>query len=229
MDKIRVAVCDDQQTICQYYKNIIDNTENMEFVGKAYTSVECLKMVEDVRPDVLLLDLQLEYHEAGFAIAPRIKEISPRTKILMLTMHGEYTNLLNAKSLNIDSFMEKDFSDEELANCIENLFRASDSILQKQFNEKLIEGGIKLAKENQSLLFYVTIMKSLTKAEIEILHDLCNNMSYEQISKKRFVTENTVRSQIVRIVSKTKSTTSESLSKQQTNYKYSNYLILNRG
>lgn len=205
MQKIKVAVCDDQQTICQYYKNIIDNTPNMEFVGKAYTSLECLKMVEQTKPNVLLLDLQLEYHEAGFEITPKIKQISPKTKILMLTMHGEYTNLLNAKSLQIDCFMQKDFSDEELVETIENLFSASNSFLQEQFNQKLIEGGIKLAEENKSLLYYMTIMKSLTKAEIEILHDLCDDMSYEEISKKRFVTENTVRSQIVRIVRKTKS------------------------
>ena len=177
----------------------------MEFVGKSYTSVECLKMIEETKPDVLLLDLQLEYHEAGFEITPKIKEISPDTKILMLTMHGQYINLLNAKSLEIDFFMEKDFSDEELVECIENLFASSDTILKEQFNKKLIEGGIKIAEYNKSLLYCMTLLKSLTKAEIEILHDLCDNLTYEQISKKRFVTENTVRSQIVRMVRKTNS------------------------
>ena len=46
------------------------------------------------------------------------------------------------------------------------------------------------------------MLKNLTKSEIEVLKDLCDGLSYRQISEKRFVTENTVRSQIVRMSQK---------------------------
>ena len=69
---------------------------------------------------------------------------------------------------------------------------------------RLLSSGISLSNENKSLLFLLNVLKNLTKSEIEVLSDLCKGLSYSEISQKRFVTENTVRSQIVRMVSKIK-------------------------
>lgn len=201
MSKITVAVCDDEITIRKYYQNVIENDEDLEFAGSASNISECKALLADVKPDILLLDLQLEHYEAGFMILSAAGTISPKTKIIILTMHDTDTNLFRSLENGASYFLTKTISDTELVSCIKSRYYCVEHEKSKLEN-RILEGGINLTNENKSLLYFITMLKNLTKSEIEVLKDLCDGLSYRQISEKRFVTENTVRSQIVRMSQK---------------------------
>ena len=82
-DKIRVAICDDAQYLCQGFKTQLSKEERFEIVGMANSAAECTNMVENVCPDVLLLDIRMETDHAGIDAIAGIQDASPNTKIIM--------------------------------------------------------------------------------------------------------------------------------------------------
>lgn len=198
MDKIRVAVCDDEITICHYYQNILKNTEDIEFIGCSLNVADCLSLVKQHSPDILLLDLQIDYQDAGFKVLNEVKTISPETKVIMLTMYDTESNFLSSLEQGADYFLGKTVSAEEIVSTIKKIYSTSKKY-DDSMTERLLSYGTELSRKNDSLMYLITVLSTLTRSEIEILRDLCDGLSYRQISKKRFVTENTVRSQISRI------------------------------
>ena len=203
MNRIRVAVCDDELTICKYYQNVIEKDDELEFVGKSTNIPECKALLESAKPDILLLDLQLEYSEAGFKILSIVPAVSPETKVIMLTMYDSDENFFTALENGADYFLNKTITSKQLVESIKKRYN-NHSDFDDYLENRLLSSGISLSNENKSLLFLLNVLKNLTKSEIEVLSDLCKGLSYSEISQKRFVTENTVRSQIVRMVSKIK-------------------------
>lgn len=203
VDKIKVAVCDDELTICRYYQNVIEKDDELEFVGKASNIPECKALLESTKPDILLLDLQMEYSEAGFKVLSIVPDVSPETKVIILTMYDSDANFFTALEKGADYFLNKTITSNQLTDSIKKRYN-NRSEFDDYMENRLLSSGISLSNENRSLLYFLNILKNLTKSEIEVLSDLCDGLSYSEISKKRFVTENTVRSQIVRMVSKMK-------------------------
>ncbi len=203
VNRIRVAVCDDELTICKYYQNVIEKDDELEFVGKSTNIPECKALLESAKPDILLLDLQLEYSEAGFKILSIVPAVSPETKVIMLTMYDSDENFFTALENGADYFLNKTITSKQLVESIKKRYN-NHSDFDDYLENRLLSSGISLSNENKSLLFLLNVLKNLTKSEIEVLSDLCKGLSYSEISQKRFVTENTVRSQIVRMVSKIK-------------------------
>lgn len=198
MDKIKVIVCDDEITICQYYQNILQTTEDIDFAGSALTVADCIELVKNTLPDVLLLDLQIDYQEAGFKVLEGVKKISRKTKVIMLTMYDTESNFFASMENGADYFLGKTTSPEDIVSAIRRIHSAEEKY-DDYITERLLSYSTDLSKKNDSLMYLIAILSKLTKSEVEILRDLCSGLNYKQIAKKRFVTENTVRSQVTRI------------------------------
>lgn len=198
MDKIKVMVCDDEITICQYYQNILETTEDIEFIGSTTNVTDCIELVKTTPPDVLLLDLQIGYQNAGFKVLSEVKKISRKTKVIMLTMYDTESNFFASMENGADYFLGKTTSSEDIVSAIRRIHSAEEKY-DDYITERLLSYSTDLSKKNDSLMYLIAILSKLTKSEVEILRDLCNGLSYKQIAKKRFVTENTVRSQVTRI------------------------------
>lgn len=198
MDKIKVIVCDDEITICQYYQNILESTEDIEFAGSAINVTDCIELIKNTMPDVLLLDLQIGYQEAGFKVLGEVKKISRKTKVIMLTMYDTESNFFASIENGADYFLGKTTSSDDIVSAIRRIYSAEEKY-DDYITERLLSYSTDLSKKNDSLMYLIAILSKLTKSEVEILRDLCNGFNYKQIAKKRFVTENTVRSQVTRI------------------------------
>ena len=141
--------------------------------------------------------------EAGFKILSIVPAVSPETKVIMLTMYDSDENFFTALENGADYFLNKTITSKQLVESIKKRYN-NHSDFDDYLENRLLSSSISLSNENKSLLFLLNVLKNLTKSEIEVLSDLCKGLSYSEISQKRFVTENTVRSQIVRMVSKIK-------------------------
>ena len=64
--KINVVICDDMEQIREYFQNIVDSTDDMQCVGTCATAKEGLEIAERVRPDVILMDIQMESGEGHY-------------------------------------------------------------------------------------------------------------------------------------------------------------------
>ena len=96
MENIRVAICDDMDSVCEGYRMYIEREKDMECIGIANSSADCLKLVENMHPDVLLLDIYIENEMSGITLLPKVKAISPDTKVVMMTSYSNSQYVFHA-------------------------------------------------------------------------------------------------------------------------------------
>lgn len=153
------------------------------------------------KPDVLLLDIQLETYDSGIKLIEPIKSISPKLKIIMLTVHKESDLVFNAFTLGACAYHLKSDSIQSIVTTIRNSYDSSIA-LQTGIADIFMEKCRDIMSENHSLLYTLDTISKLTNSELQILFDLNNNLSYTDIAHKRFVEANTVRSQVSRLLKK---------------------------
>lgn len=200
--KIRVCICDDLKALCLYFKNAFLEIDDIEFVGIAHNSKDCLKLVKDVNPDILLLDIQLEAFDSGINIIPKIKQLCPDLKIIMLTIHKESDKIYKAFTYGAYGYQLKSAPFEEILKAIRDAYHNNTIAMPHEISELFINECNKINSQNASLLYMLNIATKLTVSELGILKDISLGLSYKNIAEKRFVEEITVRSQISRLLKK---------------------------
>lgn len=88
MENIKVCIVDDNKELTNLLKNYINSQEGMEVVDIAFNGQDCLKMIDQLKPDVLLLDIIMP-HLDGLAVLERLKEKEYMPKVIMLTAFGQ--------------------------------------------------------------------------------------------------------------------------------------------
>lgn len=208
--KIRLAMCDDIEYLCEYFKSVFENEEGIDFVGMAHGSRQCVEMVKNLKPDVLLLDMQLETNVSGLTVIPEIKQACPECKIIMLTIHDEEDSMYNAMLEGADNYLLKTTSVDKIIASVYEV--VNDNILMPiEVSRKLFGGIEKNRKRQASMLYMVQLIKKLSRSELEVLSALCSGASYKKLAEERFVSIVTIRSQVSRLLKKCEYTNLEDL------------------
>lgn len=198
MKKIRIAVCDDFKEILEYIEFFCAKEEDVECVATASGSEECIKIVEEHKPDILLLDIQMETDDAGIQLLPKLLEIHPEMKIIILTAHLEDEYIFSTFALGVSNYMLKSLPFSEMLDIIREV--AQDrTVVRPEIAKVLASNSMKM---KSSLLYLINILVKLSPSEFEILKDLYDGLSYSEISKKRYVSMSTVKNHALRILKK---------------------------
>lgn len=201
MNKIKVAVCDDIQSICVYFKTELTKDDEIEFAGMAHNVKDCCALVKSTAPDILLLDIQMETSDAGIRAIPQVLEQSPGTKIIMLTIHNEDEFLFRSFVSGASDYLIKTASTDEILGNIKSVYYNTYT-LRPDIAQKILYQCQNMHKQQQSMLFALNLVSKLSTSEFEILKDLYSGLTYKEVAKKRFVEEITVRVQITSILKK---------------------------
>lgn len=200
-DKIKWAICDDADYFCYIYQTALEKEERLEFVGYCNSGVECPAFVSRVKPDILLLDIQMETKTAGIEIIPTLKQIAPQLKIIILTSYNDENYIFQAFANGADSYLLKDTTDEQVAETIIHAYE-NKSVLPAEIAHVLANKTRNIETSVKSLLYMFEIMSKLSKSEYEILKAAYFGESYKDMAAKRFVAESTIRNHITRILKK---------------------------
>jgi len=117
MDRYRIILADDHPLLRQGLKKIIQENPSMQVIGEAGDGMELLRLLPKTRPDLIIIDISMP-NLRGIEAIPKIKEMLPHVKILVLTMHGEKEYLTQAISAGADGYLLKEDADSELLNAI---------------------------------------------------------------------------------------------------------------
>ena len=120
MKKIKVCIVDDNRELVALLEEYISEQPDMEVIGVAHNGQDCLSMLEQVSPDVLVLDIIMP-HLDGLAVLERIKDSQKGTSIpnvIMLTAFGQEDVTKKAVELGASYFILKPFDMENLVNHI---------------------------------------------------------------------------------------------------------------
>jgi len=117
MNPCRIILADDHTLVRQGIKKILAEDPGLEVIGEAVDGQEALKLLEKLRPDLVILDIQMP-RMGGMEAAQKIKEIWPELKVLMLTMHKENEYLRQARKIGVEGFVLKEDVDVVLLSAI---------------------------------------------------------------------------------------------------------------
>lgn len=190
---IKVLIVEDDKRIREFYRQLINDTEDLVCVGD-YESCEAMfKEVSSISVDVLLMDIGLPGMN-GIEGIKKVKELYPSIEILMLTVYDDDEKIFNSIYSGASGYILKNVSPEELLKAIREIkigAPMSAAIARRVLN------FIKASdKSNQSQQF------KLTQREAEILQLLTDGLSFKKIGDKLFISSLTVHSHIKRIYEK---------------------------
>lgn len=121
-----LLVIDDEVDICQCVEDTFREEGPGYFVLKANNGLEGLELVKRYKPDVILLDMQLEPSLDGMKVLKKIKEIHPKGKVAILT--GVEENKKEAFELCADAYALKPFTPPELLSLVKELLREKKGV-----------------------------------------------------------------------------------------------------
>ncbi|MCE7794341.1 sporulation transcription factor Spo0A [Salipaludibacillus sp. CUR1] len=133
MKKVKVCVADDNRELVNLLEDYILSQEDMEVAGRAYNGQECLNLIEDTEPDVLILDIIMP-HLDGLAVLEKLNgmQLNKRPNIIMLTAFGQEDVTKKAVDLGASYYILKPFDMDTLMNKIREVSgNQSNSYIQR--------------------------------------------------------------------------------------------------
>lgn len=122
MDGVTVLIADDHPVVRQGLRTFLDLQEGVSVVGEAATGAEAVAMVEELLPDVVLMDLVMPDLD-GIEAARRIRDLSPTTKVIVLTSYAEDEKIFPAIKAGAAGYLLKDVEPDEIADGIRRVQR----------------------------------------------------------------------------------------------------------
>ena len=197
---IRILIADDLLPLCKRYENYI-KASGMETVGIANTGAEAVELACRLKPDIVLMDIEMETRTAGLEASNQILTLLPETKIIILTVYEDDEFVFNAFQLGVCDYVLKNASKEDIISCIQDAYEGSSPI-RPVIAEKIRREFQRVRKSEQSFLYCLHIITQMTQTEIDILDLLSQGYSRAQICEIRCIELSTVKTHITNILKK---------------------------
>ena len=190
---IKVMIADDHVLMREGVKQLLEYDGSIKVISEAADGVECLKILETVTPDILLLDINMP-NKNGIEVLEEIKNKNIDIKILILTVHNEIEYLLRAVDIGVDGYILKDSESAELKKAINYIYNGENYIqpsLIPVLNSRLVNRNLDKEK-----------IDSLTKRELEVLIQVAYGMFNKEIANILDISERIVKNHISNIFKK---------------------------
>ncbi|MDQ7843051.1 MAG: response regulator transcription factor [Armatimonadota bacterium] len=196
MTKIRVLLADDHELFRRGVRRLLEGAPDLEVVGEAATGRETVRLVEELAPDIVLLDIAMP-ELSGIDAARVIKTTSPRTGIIMLTVHADEEFLFEAIKAGAMGYLLKDASAEELFRAI-RVVHGGEGLLAPTMAAKVMREFAR-SPDRPDLALVTT---PLTAREVEILQHVAGGLANKEIAQRLAISERTVKNHLSNIMAK---------------------------
>lgn len=150
-DGIRLLIADDQALVRGALGALLDLEPDLTVVGMAPDGAEAVRLVEQLRPDVCLMDIQMPGMD-GVEATRRIREASPTTRVLVVTTFARPGYLHSALEAGASGFIVKDTPAEQLAEAVRRVHSGLRVLDPALAAESLFEGANPLSDRERQVL-----------------------------------------------------------------------------
>jgi DNA-binding NarL/FixJ family response regulator len=196
MQKIRVLVVDDHTIVRDGICALLALAGDIEVVGEAINGSEALKMVKELIPDVVLMDIAMPIM-GGLEATRRIHKEFPTTKVLVLTQYDDKEYVFPVIEAGASGFISKAAASSELASGIRSIYRG-DSYLSPSVAKLMVENFQQTASKRASQDPY----GQLTERERDVLKLLAEGHSTQEIADMLVITPKTVEGHKTNLMAK---------------------------
>jgi two-component system, NarL family, response regulator LiaR len=193
MGKIGILIADDHKLIRQGIINFLEVHGEFEVKGEAENGEEAVKLAGTLRPDIILMDINMP-KKNGLEAIREIKKSLPEIKIIVLTVFTQAEMVLPAINAGVDGYLLKDIMPNELIAAIHSVLDGKPA-LHPDIVKKLMLG---LTSQNNQ----IKKMETLTVRENEIFNLLGEGKSNEEIANVLMISVLTVKTHVHNILSK---------------------------
>jgi len=203
MGPIKVVIADDHTLFREGLKRILSLEKDILVVGEASRGDEVAKVVDRTKPDVVLLDLKMPKGDVIQTLL-ELNEKNPATKVVVLTAYSEDENILNAAKGGAKGYVLKGVSSATLLQAIKTV-HSGGLWVDKEISSADAFEEIALSQSGKHGTEPVNeAVKHLTKREVEILRLVAEGLTNEEIGKRIFISEKTVKTHLTNIFDKLK-------------------------
>ncbi|POX48484.1 response regulator transcription factor [Streptomyces sp. Ru72] len=194
----RVVVADDQTVVREGIVMLLGLLPGIEVVGAAGDGEEAVRLVAELAPDVVLMDLRMPRCD-GVEATRRIRAEHPGTQVVVLTTFGDDESLFSALRAGARGYLTKDAGGDEIVRAVRNVL-SGDAGLSPSVQRRLLE---RLAEPEPEPVAAPRTPDGLTARETEVLVLIAEGLSNQEIARRLHVSTATVKTHINNLFAKT--------------------------
>ena len=201
-DQIRIVIADNHRLFREGIRLILRQENGIQIVGEAVNGLQTINIVNDLRPDVVLLDITIAKVDGTQVILP-IRQKSPETKALMLTAALDEAMIFNSLKAGAKGYISNDEGSSDLIKAIQTVHQGElwieRKLMSRLFDQEAIadsKGGNPPGRTKEGL----------TPREQEVLSCLTRGDTNKEIAQDLFISEKTVKTHLNNIFRKLKVT-----------------------
>ncbi|MGW1588716.1 response regulator [Streptomyces sp. NPDC002386] len=191
-DPIRVLLVDDHQVVRRGLRTFLEVQDDIEVVGEAADGAEGVARAEELRPDVVLMDVKMPGMD-GIAALRRLRELDNPVRVLIVTSFTERRTVVPALRAGAAGYVYKDVDPDALAGAIRSV-HAGHVLLQSEVADALLSQDEVNSGQGRA--------GSLTDREREVLGLIADGRSNREIARALVLSEKTVKTHVSNILMK---------------------------
>jgi len=192
MPPLRILIADDHTLFRRGLVSLLNETGDMIVVGEASNGVDAARLAAEVRPDAILMDVNMP-GGGGVEAVRRLRDVLPAAPVIMLTVSEQDDDLLGAIRAGARGYLLKNAESDELFGAIRSIV-SGQAVLTSALTLRLFD--------------YITRTPSvssgspLTTREAEILRLIADGNTNREIAVQLHLSENTIKTHVARILEK---------------------------
>ncbi len=192
--RIKVFIVDDHTVVRKGLKALLAAKKyEIDVVGDAESGDQAIPIVNQLEPDVILMDLEMP-GMSGIETIKEIKKLQPDSRILVLTSFAEDKKVFDALHAGAYGYLLKDTSPDELVETIRSVY-SEKLTLPKEFSHVLLDKKVENSEVPAS-------QSGLTQRELDVLKCIAQGMSNKQIAQELTISTATTRTHVSKIMQK---------------------------
>ncbi|HVC79042.1 MAG TPA: response regulator transcription factor [Chloroflexota bacterium] len=196
---IRVLVVDDQTVVREGLEMLLGLSPGIEVVGGAADGIEAVRLVDELRPNVVLMDLRMPRLD-GVEATRQIVRAHPETRVVVLTTYADDASLFGALEAGARGYLTKGASAKEIQQAIHTVHEG-EALLEPAVQLRVIHAAMGRAT-TPARASAATLPDDLTPREVEVLRLVARGFNNREIAERLVITEATVKTHTNNIFSK---------------------------
>lgn len=196
MKEISVCIVDDVGELRQALEEIVSSADGYKCVGTMRNVSEALTRIPLLKPDVVLMDINLGETESGIDCVRELKPMTPSTNYMMCTVYEDDEKIFEALSAGASGYILKKTEPQKLLEAIKELHEGG-APMSSQIARKVV-----VAFRDKPVVSQAPGIDQLSHREKQILEELSRGLMYKEIANVLFISPETVRKHVYHIYEK---------------------------